>query len=204
MAGFEVVTVSAITKVERTSPLVIWVRQTIARLAHHLDIADAQEFSVEAFSVPADATAAAYPLRQLLWIPFKDLDGQVIGGMLQARLVPWSENEITISRHLAGAYAHALMAMAPRTTARWWPAFSRRTLLLSSLAIVGLAAFPVSMSALAPVEVAPRRRSLSQRRSKNLMLEQVLVDPSNPVIKGAGFGSVCRYDRQEPFRDCRA
>lgn len=183
LTGFQAVTVSAITTVERSSPLIVWVEETIARLAHSENVGEAKEFAVEAFSEATDPTAASYPLRQLLWTPLKDRGGQVIGGMLQARLVPWTDNEITISRHLAGAYAHALTAMEPRTAARWLPKLSRRTLMVALFAVAGFAAFPVSMTALAPVEVAPRDAFVVAAPIEGV-IEHILVEPSDRVSKG--------------------
>lgn len=149
--------VSALTLVDRTSPQIVWLEGVVARAGRQNDLTLPQEFDAAAFPAEGDLAAQSYPLKYLLWVPFLDFDGLLLGGMLQARSIPWTAQDITIARHLAGAAAHAWLAIRPRSRASWLPsAVSHRAGFLTAALVAGLGCVPVSMSALAPVEVVAR------------------------------------------------
>lgn len=176
--------VSAIAHVDRSAPLVALFEGVVAGLERKHGLEEARELEATAFVEPGEQTAGGYPLRSLLWVPFLDPDGVVIGGLLQARAAPWAEHEIQISRHLAGAAAHAWWALDGRRSSSWLPfRLSRRMAAVTALALGALALVPVSMSALAPVEVAPRE-PLVVTAGVDGVIEAVLVKPNDTVHKG--------------------
>lgn len=176
--------VSAVAVVDRSSSLVVWFESLIARLEREHGLDDVREFDAGAFSSAGDAIAGGYPLRNLLWTPFLDANGKVFGGMLQARAMPWGEHEIAIGRRFAGAAAHAWLALERRRGGRG-PAISitRRSVSLLAVAAAALLFVPVPMSALAPVEVAPRNAFIVTAGIDGVV-EDVLVQPNATVTKG--------------------
>lgn len=176
--------VSALTHVDRSAPLVVWFEKLIERLAATSGIAEPRELDADAYASPGDTIAGSYPLRYLLWLPFRDLDGAVTGGMLQARATPWSEHDIAIGRHFADAAAMVSMAFERRRAGFALPfRLSRRWALGVAAALLALLLVPVPMSALAPVEVAPRDAFLVTAGVDGVV-EDVLVPPSAAVTKG--------------------
>lgn len=175
--------VSALTHVDRSAPLVVWFEKLIERLAATSGLAEPRELDADAFSSPNDTIAGGYPLRNLLWLPFRDLDGAVTGGMLQARAAPWSEHDIAIGRHFADAAAVVSMAFERRPGLSLSRRLSRRWVIGLGAGLLALLLVPVPMSALAPVEVAPRDAFLVTAGVDGVV-EDVLVPPSAAVTKG--------------------
>lgn len=179
----EVTAVSSLTRVERTSPLVQWFEATVLALEAQFGLAALREFEASAFSTSLDTIRDSYPLRQLLWVPWIGRDGKVIGGTLLARQSPWSGTDIAIARHLGGAFGHAWSALS---STRVWtgrlPRPTGRMLAIIAGALALLSAVPVSMSALAPVEVTPRHAFLVTSGIEGVV-QSVLVEPNDVVRK---------------------
>lgn len=152
----EVKAISAVTAVDRSAPLVAGMEALVAGLAARHGLGAAKSFELGAFADISSAALEGYPLTYLLWVPYVDMRGAVVGGALQARTSPWSEFDLAISGHIAGSVARSLLAAAA-TGRRWhWSQwFGRKTLAGLAIAILALMFVPVSMSALAPVEVVP-------------------------------------------------
>lgn len=87
------------------------------------------------------------------WLPLKDRQGEVFGGLWVARDQVFSEAEQVLLGQLGDAYAHAWLALSPRKPWRLsWP--RRRVLAVSATALLMLL-IPVRQSVLAPAEVVP-------------------------------------------------
>lgn len=176
--------VTAATRIDRSSPLVLWFEATVAALARDHGLDRSREFDAAAFATEFDSVRDAYPLRALLWVPFLDHDGRPLGGMLQTRSTPWTESDITVSSHLASGFAIGWMALSNTRPILALPGrISRRTSIIAAVLLLIVAAFPVSMSALAPVEVAPRD-SFVVTTGVEGVIDQILVEPNATVKKG--------------------
>lgn len=178
----QVVAVSAMAVVDRSAPLIAWIETLVDELAAAHGLGTTREFEADSFLLPRGIAFPGYPLRFLAWVPFVDLDGRVIGGILQARLQPWSEADLVVSRHLASACGHSLMVLTNEKS-RWrlphWT--SRRGMLLAGAAILVTGFLPVSMTALAPVEVSPQKAFVVTAPVDGV-IEQILVEP-NALVK---------------------
>lgn len=182
--GFSVDAVTAVTMVDRSVPMIGWLEAVIDALGRKHGLAKPHEFEASAFATEAGSYGAGYPLRNLLWIPILDLDGKVMGGMLQARTQPWTEPEIAIGKHLAGAAAHTGLALDQR--GKGWTrriGLSRRAAVLATVALAAASCLPVSMSALAPVEVTSRDAFIVTAGVDGVV-ESVAVDPNASVANG--------------------
>ena len=175
--------VSAMATIDRSAPLINWIEALVGELAiaHGLD--KTQEFTAESFRLPSGAALPGYPLPFLLWVPFVDFDNRVVGGMLQARMQPWSEADLVVSRHLAGACSQTLMVLSGRN-ATWrvpqWRA--SRALLVAGAVMLAAGFVPVSMTALAPVEVSPQK-ALVVTAPVDGVIENILVEPNAVVLR---------------------
>lgn len=176
--------VTAAARVDRSSPLVLWFEAVVAALERDHGLAKLRELDAGAFKTGFDVVSDGYPLRALLWVPLVGLDGRVLGGMLQARTAPWTESDITISAHLAPGFAMAWQAMAARAPRLALAGhIGRRGVLACAAGLAVLCALPVSMSALAPAEVAPRNPFIVTSGVEGVV-EEVLVEPNAEVTAG--------------------
>lgn len=176
--------VSALTQVDRSAPLIVWFEKLIEGLEAGSGLAEPREFDADAFTAPKDSIAGGYPLRHLLWLPLRDIDGTVIGGMLQARATPWSGHDIAIGAHFADAAGLVAMAFQRRRAGFHFHFHLSRRFLIGATALVLVQLLvPVPMSALAPAEVAPRD-AFPVTAGIDGVVEDILVLPNAAVVKG--------------------
>jgi hypothetical protein len=179
-----VTAVSAITTVDRAAPLICWIEAQVMKLSTEHGLDSVQEFKADSFELPAGIKDTGYPLQYLVWVPLLDLKKNVIGGLLQARITPWTEADLTVSQHVAGACSYAFIALNAQVTGWRRPKWLSRKLIAATIAILLLLGFvPVSMSALAPVEVTPQKPFIVTAPLEGV-IERVLVEPNAAVKKG--------------------
>lgn len=183
--GLITVAASALSSIDRSAPLVLSMKSIVGDLTRRGVHQTIQEFDVGSIKVAPGVAQTAYPLCFMLWLPFINLGGRVIGGMLQANTRPWLETEVVLSRHVVEACGYALVAVGA-SKADWRTSGignSRRYIGAAALAFIGAGALPVSMTALAPVEVVPRNPFFISAPIEGVV-EKVLVDPNQAVKKG--------------------
>jgi len=181
---FRIKTASSLGTVDRNAPLAQVIERVLLERhkAHGLD--DRQTFELEPHHAGAfQAHAAAYPLRNLLWIPLKARNGRVFAGLLCARDSPWSDREHTIGERIATATAHAWQALVPRAVGCNWA--GRRGLIAgtAAIALAGALFVPVPMSALAPFEIVPHEPFLLTAPIDGV-IKDVPVQPNERVKAG--------------------
>lgn len=178
-----VATVSGLPAVERGAPLIQEIERGLKRLADEEGLARRHEFRLQGLIAEDTAGVVAYPLQEMLWLPFKSAGGRPPGGLLVARETAWSEGDIGVGEHLADAmgYAHRALAAAPVRTRRFRP--GRKTLLVAALALVALTFIPVPMTVLAPLEVVPREPFVVAT-SLDGIVDSIPVEPNQRVAQG--------------------
>lgn len=182
--SLRVVAASSIANIDRSSPLVAWMEAIVKALNQRLEIQTAHEFDASSMSVEPGIDLPAYPLRFMFWLPFLDLDGQVIGGMLQTKTRPWIEAEIVLSKHVADACAHALIALGSNSMRlSRLRAIKARHIGFALAAFFCIGLLPVFMTALAPVEVVPKGAFVVTAPIEGVV-DRVLVAPNEHVKKG--------------------
>lgn len=177
--------VSSLSTIDRAAPLVVAIEHRLSTIARDRGLKELFEFDASGAG-EADASDALshYPLGHLMWVPFSDLDGALLGGMLLARAQPWSEADVALAHHLGGAASFAWLAVSPnRRRGRLAAVLPRRVLVMAGVASAALLFVPVSMSALAPVEVAPRGAHVVTAGIDGVV-EAVDIDPNAPVAAG--------------------
>ncbi len=193
---FVVRAVSSLPSVDRSSPLVLWFESVAVALEKSVGIDGVREFDANAFPGEFSDVVNAYPLPHVVWVPWLDADNAVIGGLLLTRAAPWTSQDLTIATHLSSAFAHAWRALTrPTLLSLVAPMISRRNMAIAGAIAALLLLFPVSMSALAPVEVAPRNpivvtsgvegvvKSVHVEPNEHVKAGQVLVRLADTVLK---------------------
>ncbi|WP_167145011.1 efflux RND transporter periplasmic adaptor subunit [Pseudomonas sp. OTU750018] len=117
----------------------------------------------------------------VFWLPLKDRQGAVFGGLWIARDTLWSEAEQALLVQLGGTYEHAWLALQPRKPWRLrWP---RRKILVVLAALALLLLLPVRQSVLAPAEVVPQGGRVVAAPLDGVIAE-FLVKPNQSVAVG--------------------
>lgn len=174
--------VTSIGSVDRNSPRIRWVEAMLQSLRTDKGVEAPRDFVLPAYCSPGDTEHTNYPYRFIAWQPFRLRDGTVFGGMLLAREMPWTEADLLIARRLSGAYGHAWAALAGERRLK------RRIKVKPLLAAAGIAAvalgfYPVPLTVLAPVEVAPISPRIIAAPMDGV-IDNIAVNPDQMVRQG--------------------
>lgn len=182
--GMQVVAASALATVDRNAPLVVWMESIVNVFCERAEEAAFNEFDVGSVKVPMGIADPAYPLIFMTWLPMIDLRGQVIGGVLQAKSRPWLEAETILSKHVADACGHALIALASLDAKSGrYRRLNTRHLGYGLGCLCVLSMLPVSMTALAPVEVVAKGAFVVAAPIEGVV-DKVTVSPNEAVKRG--------------------
>ncbi|MEO5370920.1 MAG: biotin/lipoyl-binding protein [Magnetococcus sp. DMHC-1] len=122
-----------------------------------------------------------------LWLLLPGREGTRLGGILLARETPWQEGELVLLQHLAGAYAHAWLALLQPSPWSWFKrhlAFFSRVKIWLWLGLIGaLSVVPVRLTVLAPAEVVPDDPILVRAPLEGV-IEKIHVQPNDSVTEG--------------------
>jgi HlyD family secretion protein len=182
-ATMAVTAATGVPSVDRSAPLVQWLERTIARLGGDVGLAEIREFQIHAYAEADDETAQAYPLRDALWLPVIGRDSVMLGGVLMLRAEPWLENDQVLAKRLSVTFAHAWGWVTSRQAAASRFVFNKRIAALSTALILATAALPVSLTALAPLEIAGRDQVLVTAPIDGV-IEDILVPSNSAVVAG--------------------
>lgn len=181
--ALQVVAVSALPAVDRTSPLIRFVERAVERLSADGQGSKASEFHLSAYHDAFDETALSYPMKDALWVPFSDRDGEVMGGMLLTRELAWSQRELIVAKRLGGTFQHALLALDGGVPLWRRLRPRRRTMLALTGAVLALGFLPVTLTTLAPVEVVARDPFVISAPIEGV-IEEIPVDANSKVEQG--------------------
>lgn len=173
--------VSSVSMHERNAPLLQTLSARISKLARTDGLGATARFDVT--TAAGDGTAEAYPLKSLVWVPLQTRAGRIIGGLVLARELAWSDADVLIAGRIAATGAHAWAALEPRLAAR--SRLSRPRLIAGICCAVLLIAMaiPVPMSALAPFEIVPRAPNVITA-PLDAVVADVTVKPNANVRRG--------------------
>jgi multidrug resistance efflux pump len=172
---------TGISMVEPNAPFVVFIERACVRLVA------SERFALPGAVAPQELDQACRDDWQALsapyafWLPLKDRQGEVFGGLWLARDNPWTEPEQALLAQLGDCYSHAWRALQPGKPWRLrWPARTRWAL-AGGLALLLL--IPVRQSVLAPAEVVPRNGQVVAAPLDGVVAE-FLVKPSQMVQAG--------------------
>ncbi len=179
--SLNVIAATGLPTVDRNVPLVQWIEQTVKRAAIEADLSQVREFVLHAYSDAASSSGKNYPFREALWLPVRYRDGQQAGGVLLVRETPWLEHDLVLVRRLSATFSHAWSALSGRAPVRRLLRLNARNAAAIAAAIALIGAIPVSMTTLAPFEVAPRDAFLVTAAIDGV-IDEILV-PANAKVE---------------------
>lgn len=148
--------VTDLANVDPDAPLIAWIEQIARRHLKSAAPGLSVDFMLQSYAADDDQIGRSYPFKYALWLPLEQRDKVVFGGLLFTRESAWSERDVTIGRRLAATMAHAWLALSGSGGIRAWRRFDSARRRKVAAAVLLAALFPVSMTALAPLEIAPR------------------------------------------------
>jgi hypothetical protein len=172
---------TGISVVEPNAPFVVFIERVAARLAAGARFALAGPVPPEELDQACRDDWQALSAPHAFWLPLKDRNGEVFGGLWLARDIPWSDAEQALLAQLGDCYSHAWCALQPGKPWRLrWPARTRWA--LAAVLLMALLV-PVRQSVLAPAEVAPRNGQVVAAPLDGVVAE-FLVKPNQAVQAG--------------------
>ncbi|MGH8380060.1 efflux RND transporter periplasmic adaptor subunit [Pseudomonas sp.] len=172
---------TGISVVEPNAPFVAFIERAAGRLAASKRLASAGTVAPEELDAASREDWQALSAAEAFWLPLKDRQGEVFGGLWLARDTPWSEAEQALLAQLGDCYSHAWRALQPGKPWRLrWPARTRWAL---AGAVLLLLLVPVRQSVLAPAEVVPRNGQVVAAPLDGVIAE-FLVKPNQSVTVG--------------------
>ncbi len=173
------VTASAQSSVERTSPLVVALEQGVA---DRLRANPARAPVLTTMAELAGREAADHPFPHCCLLPLATRDGRIFAAVLLARNAAWTERDVALAARLAESYGHAWAALLGRAGLRdrSWRRFVTPLVLA---VLLGLAFIPVPLTAMAPAEVVPRD-AVVVNAPLDGVVASVEVSPNDTVRKG--------------------
>lgn len=179
--------ISGLTSFERSGDLASNFEKIISLTRLNNQIDTAQTVNPGALCPNEPGFMQDYPFRNLLWVPLLSRDKEVIAGMLLASDQIWQDHNLVILQRLADTYAHAfVLFVSQKSVARQIKSKIRPKKWMSLLmvaSLVAILALPVSMSALAPFEIAPRDPIIVTAPIDGV-IDDILVKPNAVVEKG--------------------
>jgi hypothetical protein len=182
-AAVAVTAATGVPSVDRSAPLVQWLERTIERLGNDVGLAEIREFQIHAYADQGDDTAQSYPLRDALWMPVIGRAGALLGGVLLLRAEPWLENDQVLAKRLAVTFAHAWSWQTGRRPVGSRFLFNKRVAALTTALVALISALPVSLTALAPLEIAGRDQVLVTAPIDGV-IDDILVAANSAVVAG--------------------
>ena len=186
LPGRGLVAVSGLPEPERNTPYGQWLDSVCRALAPSLG--DGETLRVQAEALPA-ALARDWDdwlPAQLLALPWRDANGNLVAAWLLARDEAWDDAELALLRELAASYAHAWCAFERghgwgRHLAQLMSDARRRRWLLGG--VLALCLLPVRLSVLAPAEVVALD-AFPVRVPLDGVVDRFHVRPNQPVRQG--------------------
>lgn len=174
--GFTVVAASSVASVDRNAPLIRAIERGVATLG------DPAARSCHA-AWRDDPALADYPFTAWLWQPLSDAAGAPFAGLLFARVAPLRDDEIVRVERVAETVGHAWRALTGNRPVRRIRKPTARERKVLAVALIALAAMPVQMTALAPVEVVAARPFVVAAPYAGVV-DRILVKPNARVAVG--------------------
>ena len=177
---FKVVGVSSLAAVDRNVPMVRWVERMLNAQPEVAASEAVRTFDRGAYGGTAESEAETYPFDHAMWLPLRTRDGAPMGGVLFFASEPWNEGRQKIAQRLGDTYSHAWDALAgpARPWHRW--RFDRRMRWIVAAVVLLVCIFPVSMSALAPMEISAANPAVIAAPLTGVVAD-ILVPPNTPV-----------------------
>ncbi len=154
-AGLAITAASDVSAPDRDAPYIRWMEKLAGRLRKEGHLDTAYFLTVGDLSEAEREGWREWGSEHNFWLPLWDREQRLCAILLLSRDEPWGADDPVLAERLAETFAHALMALHPRSL-RPAPRMKRAAAWLLPLLIIALLSFPVRQSVLAPAEVTPR------------------------------------------------
>ncbi|SDI18314.1 efflux RND transporter periplasmic adaptor subunit [Pseudomonas panipatensis] len=172
---------TGVSVVEPNAPFVAFIERACVELQRQGLLDAPAAVDAERLSEQTRVDQRELSLAQAFWLPLRDRQGVLFGGLWLAREQPWGAAEQALLGALGDAYGHAWSALQPRLPLRLrWP---RRRIALAIGAAALLLLLPLRQSVLAPAEVVPSG-GLVIAAPLDGVIAQVVVRPNQTVKRG--------------------
>ncbi|OCX67205.1 hypothetical protein BFP70_03370 [Thioclava sp. SK-1] len=171
-SGLRLKAVSSLSSFDRNAPLL----QTVTRL-----VQNTPGDKTVAVELPDHDEQAAF--RYGLWVPLMTRKGTIAGGVLFTREKPWPEGQHMLATRLGDVYGHALSALTKDRLRHLPKPIKLMLQILLATVIVMALAFPVPLSAIAPVEIIGRDPAVVAAPLDGV-IDEILVTPNEWVEQG--------------------
>ena len=183
--AFTLLSTSSISIVDRNAPFSRWIEK-LAQRAIKDSPNEQLKFSLPTYCDDTDEERDTYPFVEFLWTPQVN-NGVLVSGTLMARKIPWTEADCSKAVRMSDLYLHAQAAIKGQkelTRTR----LSIKPVMASLCVLAVLLGFlPISITALAPVEVVPKQPFVLAAPFDGVVKEIVAtqgeaLSPGDPVI----------------------
>lgn len=183
----KVIAISGLTNFEQSSQMVCGIEKSVSdRPGIEID-SSAGGISLTEFESTGSELLDGYPFTYFLWVPFNVRNEVNLGGMLLASDKQYNDSDRAISKRLAGTFGHALgyLTLQPSLIEgiKEKLSFDKSTTIAIVMLVLAALIFPVSMSTLAPFEVAPYDAIIVAAPFEGV-IDKILVEPNQVVQKG--------------------
>lgn len=187
--GWHVTRASSVSKIDVHSPLIRMITAWVQHPKHTETMrgsARIANMAEEARDWGLDPDDLASPFA--MWLPLTSRSGEILAAVIALKKDAWRSQQSALLMTLAGAYAHAWSALAPRPEAsinrvRRHVSKSRIAWGLGAAALIA-GFLPVPMSALAPAEVVAAKPMLVTAPIEGV-IGDILAPPGTWVDEGA-------------------
>lgn len=162
------------------APFVAFIERACKQLISNEQLAQATTINAATLDQQTQQDWQTLSAPEALWIPLKDRQAHIIGGLWYARDQHWQESERMLAEQLADVYAHAWLALEPRKS--WRPGLPKARVLAATIAVTALLLLPIRQSVLAPAEVVPYEGRVVAAPLDGVIAE-FLVKPNQPIHK---------------------
>lgn len=152
---FKLQSASSISIVDRNAPFSRWIEKIARNVLRGNESAGQVTFQLPMYADNNDEETHSYPFIEFLWTP-QFHDNEMIAATLMAREHPWADSDCALVRRLSDLYLHARASVRGQKTLTRTRTPVRPIASALCLLVVALGFLPVSITALAPVEVLPR------------------------------------------------
>ena len=144
---------SGVAVLDRDVPLIRWLERIVRQVAARAEVAKVHRLDPESFPETERRDWGEWSPPHVLWCPLTTADGHRLGALWLGRDRAWEDSELMMVERIAGCYAHAWKGLTTGGRRRIGQRRLRRSALIAAVLALLALAFPVTQSALAPVEI---------------------------------------------------
>lgn len=181
--AFDVACISSMALIERDTPFTRWASRIVSEIIASHDNDKSIVFDLPAFADPTAAETKNYPFRHMVWHPLRLVSGQIYACVLFSRELPWSDQDVKIIARECDVFGDRWQAFYGEKALKWRKPIKHTTRIIIGAAALAVSAFPVPLTALAPVEIIAKS---PQRVTAPIdgIIKDILIEPNSSVSSG--------------------